>query len=115
MSDDSDLGNRLSFNEANTILTTLDDAESRATLSKFLDRWNNSMSAWENGTLNELADTGYVINLSKLTSYSDQYVTDMQSAKTRGFETIFEEYSSATDAYITADQQSQVCLLFVHI
>ena len=108
MSDDSDLGNRLSFNEANTILIILDDAQSRVTLSKFLDRWNNTASAWENGTLNELTDTSDVISLTRLEPRVEQYLADVDGAEDRGYDSVFAEYSNAVNAYATADQQSQV-------
>ena len=108
MSDDSDLGNLLSFIEANNIVATLDDEPDRSTLSKFLDRWNNTASAWENGTLNELTDTSDVISLTRLEPRVEQYLADVDGAEDRGYDSVFAEYSNAVNAYATADQQSQV-------
>ena len=107
ISDDSELGNLLSFNESNTVLNTL-NSESKATLRIFLDRWNNTATAWENGTLNELAHTGQVINLSALETRVEQYFADTEQANLRGFDSIFDEYNNAVRAYVTADQQSRV-------
>ena len=111
ISDDSELGNRVSFAEASSVLTTLTSDESRVTLSRFLDRWNNTASAWENGTLNDLQDTNHVISLSRLEPRVEQYLADVTSAQARGFESVFAEYNNAVNAYNTAEQQSQVFLL----
>ena len=98
--------------EANTILTTLDDdAESRATLSKFLDRWNNTASAWENGTLNELTDTSDVISLTRMEPRIVQYIADVDGAEDRGYASVFEEYDVAVNTYVTAKQESQVIIV----
>ena len=98
----------MSFTEASTVLTTLTSDELRVTLSRFLDRWNNTASAWENGTLNDLQDTSHVISLSRLEPRVEQYLADVTSAEARGFESVFAEYNNAVNAYNTAEQQSQV-------
>ena len=108
ISDDSELGNRVSFAEASSVLTTLTSDESRVTLSRFLDRWNNTASAWENGTLNDLQDTSHVISLSRLETRVEQYTADVDDAQSRGYESVFAAYSDATNEYKRAHEQSQV-------
>ena len=108
VSDDSELGNLLSLDESNTVLNTLNSDESKATLRIFLDRWNNTATAWENGTLNELAHTGQVISLSALETRVEQYFADTEQAKLRGFDSIFDEYNNAVRAYVTADEENRV-------
>ena len=98
----------MSFAEASTVLTTLTSDESRVTLSRFLDRWNNTASAWENGTLNDLQDTSHVISLSRLERRVEQYTADVDDAQSRGYESVFAAYSDATNEYKRAHEQSQV-------
>ena len=104
VADDSELGNGVSHHEANTILSTLNSDESRELISFFLNRWNNTVNAWNDGTLNEIAGSGHVINFEQLQTKLEQYVMDTEQAINKGFSSIFEEYNNAVNAYNTADQ-----------
>lgn len=67
-------------------------------------------AAWENGTLSELEDTSRVISLTRLTPRIEQYLQDIENAADKGFDSIFDEFDHATNAYKTAEQQ-QVTML----
>lgn len=67
-----------------------------------------SATAWNDGTLNTLADTADVINFQTLDPGVQQYIDDHNNAKTKGFNSIFDEYDHATETYKTAEQETLV-------
>ncbi|CAG2247275.1 unnamed protein product [Mytilus edulis] len=79
----------------------------KSTLNKFLQRWNNTATAWKDGTLNTLDGTEDIINLKNLNSGIQQYINDFKSAKTKGFDTIFDVFDHATKTYKTAEQEAK--------
>lgn len=62
-------------------------------------------AAWENGTLAELEKTNRVIRFSRLTPRIEQYLLDKKSAAAKGFDSIFDEFDHATNAYKMAEKQ----------
>jgi hypothetical protein len=54
--------------------------------------------------LKELSDTSRVISLTRLTPRIEQYLDDIESASAKGFDTIFDEFSHATNTYKAAKQ-----------
>ncbi|CAG2246399.1 unnamed protein product [Mytilus edulis] len=107
VSDESQLGVQLSSDEFSNILSTINDETQKSTLNKFLQRWNNTATAWKDGTLNTLDDTADIINLKNLNSGLQQYINDFKSAKTKGFDTIFDVFDHATKTYKTAEQEAK--------
>ncbi|XP_052092546.1 uncharacterized protein LOC127729013 [Mytilus californianus] len=107
VSDESPLGVQLSSDELSNILSTINDETQKSTLNKFLERWNNTATAWKDGTLNTLDGTADVIILKNLSSRIQQYINDFKSAKTKGFDTIFDVFDHATKTYKTAEQEAQ--------
>ncbi|WAR18704.1 TEuncharacterized [Mya arenaria] len=105
LSDDSDLGIGLSSPEFASILNKITEEASKAILTRFLHRWNNTAAAWVNGTLSELSDTSTVINLSRLQPHFEQYRLDLGAAKSKGFNSIFDDFDYASNAYRTAEKQ----------
>ncbi|CAG2246405.1 unnamed protein product [Mytilus edulis] len=69
--------------------------------------WNNTATAWKDGTLNTLDGTEDIINLKNLNSGIQQYINDFKSAKTKGFDTIFDVFDHATKTYKTAEQEAK--------
>ncbi|XP_076092310.1 uncharacterized protein LOC143063814 [Mytilus galloprovincialis] len=107
VSDESQLGVQLSSDEFSNILSTINDETHKSTLNKFLQRWNNTATAWKDGTLNTLDGTEDIINLKNLNSGIQQYINDFKSAKTKGFDTIFDVFDHATKTYKTAEQEAK--------
>ena len=69
-----------------------------------------SASAWNNGSLTELEDTGGVIGLSRLKPKIQQYITDRDAASAKGYANIFFQYDNASSAYKQAEEK-EVCWL----
>ncbi|VDI49478.1 Hypothetical predicted protein [Mytilus galloprovincialis] len=107
IADESQLGVQLSSDEFSNILSTIIDETQKSTLKKFLQRWNNTATAWKDGTLNTLDGTEDIINLKNLNSGIQQYINDFKSAKTKGFDTIFDVFDHATKTYKTAEQEAK--------
>ncbi|XP_052075242.1 uncharacterized protein LOC127712685 isoform X3 [Mytilus californianus] len=107
ISDNSESGSILSKDEMSFVLNTLANNISNPILERFLDRWNNTVSAWDNGTLNEEIKTGSVINLSRLSMMMQQYIKDTKTAADRGFNSIFSHFDHALNAYVLAEQETQ--------
>ncbi|XP_063448433.1 uncharacterized protein LOC134727966 [Mytilus trossulus] len=107
ISDNSESGSILSKDEKSFVLNTLTSNISKPVLDGFLERWNNTVSAWDNGTLNEEIKTGSVINLSRLSVMMQQYITDTKTAEDRGFNSIFSDFDHALNAYVLAEQETQ--------
>ncbi|XP_052768092.1 uncharacterized protein LOC128208577 [Mya arenaria] len=105
VSDDSDLGVGLSSPEFASVLNKITEEASKAVLTQFLHRWNKTAAAWENGTLSGSSDSSTVINLSRLQPCFEQYSLDLQAAKIKGFNSIFEDFDHASNAYKTAEKQ----------
>ncbi|CAG2245925.1 unnamed protein product [Mytilus edulis] len=84
ISDDSESGSKLSKEEKSFVLNTLRNNLSIPILNRFLERWNNTVSAWNNGTLYEVIRTGRFINLSSLSMMWQQYTRDTTTANERG-------------------------------
>ena len=68
----------------------------------------HTVGAWLNGTLNELLNTSQVINLPKLVAMAAQYTRDTETAKQRGFNSIFDDFDHATHEYKVAEQNDKV-------
>ncbi|XP_052249732.1 uncharacterized protein LOC127857375 [Dreissena polymorpha] len=105
VSDDTDLGQMLSEQERTSIKNSVKNETSKAILSRFLERWNNTASAWNNGSLTELEDTGGVISLSRLKPKIQQYITDTDAASAKGYANIFFQYDNASSAYKQAEEK----------
>ena len=67
-----------------------------------------SVSALENGTLFEMTNNARVINMSLTTPLIEQYQADEGVAIARGYDSIFDQFSDASDQYNT---QRQVFLM----
>ncbi|XP_076108645.1 uncharacterized protein LOC143076690 [Mytilus galloprovincialis] len=106
-SDDSENGSNLSKDEKSFVLNTLTSDISKPILDRFLERWNNTVSAWYNGTLNHEIKIGGVINLSKLSMMTQQYIKDTKTASYRGFDSIFSDFDHALNAYVLAEKETQ--------
>lgn len=72
------------------------------------------VSAWDNGTLNEVIKTGRVINLSGISLMMQQYIKDTKTAADRGFNSIFSNFDHALNAYVLAEQETQVSIFILH-
>ncbi|XP_071178470.1 uncharacterized protein [Mytilus edulis] len=107
ISDNSESGSILSKDEKSFVLNTLTSNISKPILDGFLERWNNTVSAWDNGTLNGEIKTGSVINLSRLSVMMQQYIIDTNTAADRGFNSIFSDFDHALNAYVLAEQETQ--------
>ncbi|CAC5421094.1 unnamed protein product [Mytilus coruscus] len=107
ISDNSESGSILSRDEKSFVLNTVTSNISNPILDRFLERWNNTVSAWDNGTLNEEIKTGSVINLSRLSLMMQQYIKDTKTAADRGFNSIFSDFDHALNAYVLAEQETQ--------
>ncbi|VDI42819.1 deleted in malignant brain tumors 1 protein [Mytilus galloprovincialis] len=108
ISDDSESGSKLSKEEKSFVLNTLRSNLSIPILNRFLERWNNTVSAWNNGTLYEVIRTGRFINLSSLSMMWQQYTRDTTTANERGFDSIFSDFDHALTAYVVAEIETQV-------
>ncbi|XP_052073342.1 uncharacterized protein LOC127711354 isoform X2 [Mytilus californianus] len=107
ISDDSENGSKLSKDEKSFVLNTLTSNISKPILDRFLERWNNTVSAWYNGTLNLEIKIGGVINLSTLSMMTRQYIKDTKTAAYRGFDSIFSDFDHALNAYVLAEKETQ--------
>ncbi|XP_052094358.1 uncharacterized protein LOC127730155 isoform X38 [Mytilus californianus] len=107
VSDESPLGIQLSSDEFSNVLSAINDETQKVTLNKFLQRWNNTATAWKDGTLNTLTDVADVINFRKLDPGIQQYIDDHSNAKTKGFNSIFDVYDHAAETYKAAEQETQ--------
>ncbi|KAL3847724.1 hypothetical protein ACJMK2_018620 [Sinanodonta woodiana] len=107
VSDNSPGGTLLTADEGSRVLATMEKQESKAVLNKFLIRWNNTASAWENGTLPEITDTSIVIPLKKISPRIEQYLNDVNTAKQRGFDSIFASFDHAANTYKAAEKQNE--------
>ena len=73
----------------------------------------HTVGAWLNGTINELLNTSQVINLQKLVAMEAQYTRDTETAKQRGFNSIFDDFDHATHEYKVAEQDDKVGYIFM--
>ena len=73
----------------------------------------HTVGAWLNGTLNELLNTSQVINLPKLVPMEAQYTRDTETAKQRGFNSIFDDFDHAVHEYKVAEQDDKVGYIFM--
>ena len=73
----------------------------------------HTVGAWLNGTINELLNTSQVINLPKLVAMEAQYTRDTETAKQRGFNSIFDDFDHATHEYKVAEQIDKVSDILV--
>ncbi|KAH3691282.1 hypothetical protein DPMN_192032 [Dreissena polymorpha] len=105
VADDTYLGQMLSESERSSIRNSLQNETSIAILSRFLERWNKTASAWQNGTLTKLEETTRVISLSRLKLKIKQYITDNDAASARGYANIFDQFDYASFAYNQALQK----------
>ncbi|KAH3832132.1 hypothetical protein DPMN_105409 [Dreissena polymorpha] len=107
VADDTDLGQMLSEQERTSIINFVKNETSKAIMSRFLERWNNTASAWNNGSLTELEDTGGVISLSRLKPKIQQYQTDTDAALAKGYANIFFQYDNASSVYKQAEEKER--------
>ena len=80
IAEDSSGGSLLSESEMSA-MTTPFNATQQATLRRFLNRWNNTVAAWQNGTLSSMASGPDVMHYRKLNTQFDQYKQDTKKAK----------------------------------
>jgi hypothetical protein len=73
----------------------------------------HTVGAWLNGTINELLNTSQVINLQKLVAMEAQYTRDTETAKQRGFNSIFDDFDHAVHEYKVAEQDDKVGYIFM--
>ena len=73
----------------------------------------HTVGAWLNGTINELLNTSQVINLQKLVAMEAQYTRDTETAKQRGFNSIFDDFDHAAHEYKIAEQEDKVGYIFM--
>ncbi|XP_046573868.1 uncharacterized protein LOC124281912 isoform X2 [Haliotis rubra] len=98
LADDSAGGSSLSSSEIASIVATMNSTQG-AIVEKFLLRWNKTMTAWEDGTLTSLGPKDNVIAYNVIMSKFQQFKTDTENAKQRGFDSIFDDFGNAVNAY----------------
>ncbi|XP_041350118.1 uncharacterized protein LOC121369231 isoform X2 [Gigantopelta aegis] len=98
IADDSVSGSLLSKSEVSSITSPFNETQ-RATLHKFLIRWNNTVAAWQNGSLIRLSSDANVIPYNKLNRPFNQYKRDSKKAKDRGYGSIFDYFDNTVQTY----------------
>ena len=56
-----------------------------------------------------MTDNPDVINLSTLTPLVEKYANDINTAKEKGYNSIFDEFDNAVGTYTTAEEESKAC------
>lgn len=79
--DDGPSGNYLTTTEYNNVWSGLNDTKSQEAVRHFLRRWNNTVLAFNQGTLASRPDTENVVPLLRTQEMYDQYVRDTSAAK----------------------------------
>ncbi|XP_048249483.1 uncharacterized protein LOC124117067 [Haliotis rufescens] len=105
LADDSAGGSFLSSSEVASIVSPMNSTQSE-TVEKFLLRWNKTMTAWEGGTLASLGPKDDVIAYNVIMSRFEQFKTDTDNAKQRGFDSIFDDFGNAVNAYQESEKKS---------
>ncbi|XP_048249484.1 uncharacterized protein LOC124117058 [Haliotis rufescens] len=98
LADDSAGGNSLSSSEIASIVSPMNSTQGQI-VEKFLQRWNKTWTAWEDGTLASLGPKDDVIAYNVIMSRFQQFKTDTENAKQRGFDSIFDDFGNAVKAY----------------
>ncbi|XP_048252814.1 uncharacterized protein LOC124134850 [Haliotis rufescens] len=104
LADDSAGGSSLSSSEIASIVSPLNSTRGQL-VERFLLRWNKTMTAWEDGTLASLGQTDDTISYNVIMSRFEQFKTDTQNAKQRGFDSIFEDFDNAVDVFQEKEKQ----------
>ncbi|XP_060567055.1 uncharacterized protein LOC132725880 [Ruditapes philippinarum] len=103
--DDTQLGAMISETEYSAIIDNLSEIEKKGNVSRFIQRFNNTVAAWENGTLSQLEDSGQVISFRRLQAGIDQFHYDNDKSKALGYDSVFDEYGQLVKSYREAKEQ----------
>ncbi|XP_041350126.1 uncharacterized protein LOC121369238 [Gigantopelta aegis] len=98
IAENSAAGSLLSKSEVSSITSPFNETQ-RATLHKFLIRWNNTVAAWQNGSLSSMSSSADVMPYKKLNTQFSQYKQDSKTAKDRGYASIFDQFDNTKQVY----------------
>lgn len=70
-----------------------------------------AVTAWDAGNLDKEVNVGNAINIAKIAVLTKQYIHDTNTAKQRGFDSIFSDFDHAMYAYRKAETEEQVCFI----